>query len=214
MSLHIKSLSFSYDKKIIFSDVNLKLDTGKIYYLEGANGEGKTSFLNLIAGLEKPRKGEISFGKVKFVSDSDFVPSNRRKVGYVFQELNLFPHLTNAQNIHFAKPGLPKEEVEELVTELNLKEHLQTYPHLISGGQQQRIAIARSLAAKPQILLMDEPFSNQDKENIDKISKLIVDAALEKNLLVIVASHQQVSFPLEEINMIKIKNKGISLELK
>ena len=61
---------------------------------------------------------------------------------------------------------------------------------------------------------MDEPFSNQDKENIDKISKLIVDAALEKNLLVIVASHQQVSFPLEEINMIKIKSKGISLELK
>ena len=142
------------------------------------------------------------------------MPSNRRKVGYVFQELNLFPHLTNAQNIHFAKPGLPKEEVEELVTELNLTEHLQTYPHLISGGQQQRIAIARSLAAKPQILLMDEPFSNQDKENIDKISKLIVDAALEKNLLVIVASHQQVSFPLEKINMIKIKNKGISLELK
>ena len=73
MSLHIKSLSFSYDKKIIFSDVNLKLDSGKIYYLKGANGEGKTSFLNLIAGLEKPRKGEISFGKVKFVSDSDYI---------------------------------------------------------------------------------------------------------------------------------------------
>ena len=119
------------------------------------------------------------------------------------------------QNIHFAKPGLPKEEVEELVTELNLTEHLQTYPHLISGGQQQRIAIARSLAAQAQILLMDEPFSNQDKENIDKISKTIVDATTrEKNLLVIVASHQQVSFPLKEINMIKIKNKGISLELE
>ena len=68
------------------------------------------------------------------------------KLDMFFQELNLFPHLTNAQNIHFAKPGLPKEEVEELVTELNLTEHLQTYPHLISGGQQQRIAIARSLA--------------------------------------------------------------------
>ena len=214
MSLHIKSLSFSYNEKVIFSEVNLKLDTGKIYHLKGANGEGKTSFLNLIAGLEKPQKGDISFGKIRFVGGSDFVPPNRRKVGYVFQELNLFPHLTNAQNINFAKPGLPKEEVNEIIAELNLIEHLQTYPHLISGGQQQRIAIARSLAAEPQILLMDEPFSNQDQENIDKISKIIVDAVYQKNLLVIVASHQQISFPGNEINIIKLNNKSISLELK
>jgi iron(III) transport system ATP-binding protein len=145
------------------ADVDLTVDRGEFVALLGPSGCGKTTLLRLIAGFESPDEGEISVHGHRVAGPGTWVPPERRRVGMVFQDYALFPHLTVADNVSF---GLPRRERRARVTEalalVGLEGYESRYPHQLSGGQQQRVALARALAPRPELVLLDEPWSNID----------------------------------------------------
>ena len=149
-------------------DVSFDVEPGEIVALLGPSGCGKTTTLRLIAGFERLDAGSVSINGRVMDDGRGYVPPEKRSVGMVFQDFALFPHLTVAGNIGFGLIRSSKREREERVRELaelaGLTEFLDRYPHQLSGGQQQRVALARALAPKPDVLLLDEPFSNLDTE--------------------------------------------------
>ena len=167
MILDLKKVTFGYQKATpIVSDITFSLSKGEILAVLGPSGSGKSTILRLIAGLEPIHQGEIYLSG-KLASGNNFtLPPEDRNVGMVFQDSSLFPHLTVLKNVTFALSHLLKEEANhqaiELLERLGVVDYASSMPHELSGGQQQRVALARALASKPQILLMDEPFSGLD----------------------------------------------------
>jgi iron(III) transport system ATP-binding protein len=142
---------------------DLCVERGEFVALLGPSGCGKTTLLRLIAGFERPDAGEIAIGDLPVAGPGTFVPPQRRRVGMVFQEYALFPHLTVAENIGFGVPrGDRVFRVSELLRLVGLAGYERRYPHELSGGQQQRVALARALAPRPSVVLLDEPWSNID----------------------------------------------------
>ena len=176
MFLNIESLFFSYpgtDAPWTLHDYSLALRKGERVGIAGPSGQGKSTLLRIVAGLEQPQKGCITIdGSTAFGNGVNISPE-KRKVGLVFQDYGLFPHMTVAQNIAYGLHALGRRErtrqVEAMLTLTRMENLADRYPYTISGGQQQRVAIARALAPNPKLLLLDEPFSNLDaqlKENI------------------------------------------------
>ena len=144
-------------------DAQLCVEQGEFVALLGPSGCGKTTLLRLIAGFEEPESGTVEVAGVPVAGNGSWVPPERRKVGMVFQDYALFPHLTVAENVGF---GLPRREratrVPALLAVVDLCGLGDRYPHELSGGQQQRVALARALAPGPELVLLDEPWSNID----------------------------------------------------
>ncbi|OCQ20581.1 ABC transporter [Pseudoalteromonas luteoviolacea] len=167
-SLSIESLQYSYDGHVVIDNLDLDVKENEIVCLLGSSGCGKTTTLKAIAGLLKPQSGAIRIGSKCVNSDGTFVPPQNRNVGMMFQDYALFPHLTVSQNIAFGLAKLGRAEkqarVDEMLELVRLSDFGKRYPHELSGGQQQRVAIARALAYKPNLLLLDEPFSNIDAQ--------------------------------------------------
>lgn len=166
MLLTIKDLCITLQDKVVLSSLDLGLVEGDILGLVGPSGCGKTTLLNAIAGFVKPNAGTINIEDT-LLSDAQFcLSAEQRKVGMIFQDYALFPHLNVFDNIAFGISKLKKEDqraqVTQLLSTLKLSEYADSYIHQLSGGQQQRVAIARALAPKPRLLLLDEPFSNID----------------------------------------------------
>ena len=164
--LKIEDLSLSYANQEVLKDVNLELSKGERVSILGESGSGKSSLLRCIAGFERVNNGKI-FIKNKLVSSNNLmIPTEKRNVGMVAQEKALFPHLTVKQNISFGIEG--KKDKDEVVTELTnlfkITNLIDKLPRQISGGEQQRVAFARSLAPSPNLLMLDEPFSALDNE--------------------------------------------------
>lgn len=185
MYVDIKGLSFRYKnaKAPTIEDFDLEVAQGEIVSIQGESGSGKSTILRLIAGLETPEKGVIRVRDKVMVDDSNFINPEERGLGMLFQDYALFPHMTVEENIRFGLHKLNKREqlerVEEVLELVDMREFKNRFPHQLSGGQQQRIALARAIAPKPALLLMDEPFSNLDKDLQDKIRqelKLILKA--------------------------------------
>jgi iron(III) transport system ATP-binding protein len=145
---------------------HLSVQEGEIVCLLGPSGCGKSTTLRLAAGLEKPVSGDIHIGRTKVAGADTFVGAEDRRVGLVFQDYALFPHLTVSDNVEFGLDHLPKEEraaiSRPLLERMGLGKYADQYPHMLSGGEQQRVALARALAPSPKLLLMDEPFSGLD----------------------------------------------------
>ena len=192
MNLIIKSLDFSYQNEEVFKDLNLNFNSGVLNLVSGPSGSGKTTLLNLIAGLEKPSSGLIMLDDNIQSSIDKFVEPENRNIGFVFQDFALFPHLNVKQNIEFSENG-NKELFNTLIDNLSIKNHLSKYPHELSGGQQQRASIARAIYSEPKILLIDEPISNQDKNNKIEIIKIISDFAKDKKIVCILVSHEEIN---------------------
>jgi len=173
--------------------VSFSLEKGEILALVGESGSGKTTLLRLIAGLEHPDTGNIRLGGDIIVSGRKSVPANKRKTGMVFQEYALFPHLTIYENVAFGLKGLKKKEAEQRVMETikltGLKEDVKKYPHQLSGGQQQRVALARALAPRPELLLMDEPFSNLDTILRDQVREEVRQIIKAMGITAILVTH-------------------------
>ena len=197
MNLIIKSLNFSYQSEEVFKDLNLNFNSGILNLVSGPSGSGKTTLLNLIAGLEKPSSGLIMLDDDVQSSIDKFIEPENRNIGFIFQDFALFPHLNIKQNIEFS--GNRNEELlNRLINELSLANHLSKYPHELSGGQQQRVSIARALFSEPKILLIDEPISNQDKNNKTEIIRIISEFIKEKEIVCILVSHEEINnFPVE-----------------
>ncbi|MDO4431252.1 MAG: ABC transporter ATP-binding protein [Lonepinella koalarum] len=162
--LTINHLNLNFGNTEVLQNLHLAVNQNEIICLLGASGCGKTTLLKAIAGLLPIEQGDIHLNgkclKSKAVED--------RQIGLIFQDYALFPHLTVAENIQFGLSKLPKEEQKQITEQMLSVVHLQgfetRFPHELSGGQQQRVAIARALACKPQLLLLDEPFSNIDSQ--------------------------------------------------
>ena len=203
MNLIIKSLNFSYQSEEVFKDLNLNFNSGILNLVSGPSGSGKTTLLNLIAGLEKPSSGLIMLDDDVQSCNDKFIEPENRNIGFIFQDFALFPHLNIKQNIEFS--GNRNEELlNKLINKLSIANHLSKYPHELSGGQQQRVSVARALFSEPKILLIDEPISNQDKNNKAEIIRIISEFIKEKEIVCILVSH-------EEINNVPVETKSFNL---
>lgn len=191
MSLLISNLSYKRkNDKNLLSNINLKVDNGDLLIIQGESGCGKTTLLNIISGLVQPSQGLIKLNNVSLNSLEQSVTSEERKIGYVFQDYALFPHLTAFKNAVYAYKNNFEDLTDEYVLNaLNLTTHRNKYPHELSGGQQQRVAIARAILMHPRALILDEPFSGLDKENIIRTQNLIQSAIKILNIPAIIVTH-------------------------
>jgi ABC-type Fe3+/spermidine/putrescine transport system ATPase subunit len=172
--IKLEAVTKSFDEKKVLQNLNLEVKTNEILTLLGPNGCGKTTLLNILAGLTKPDLGDIYLNDVlvngKIASKKICLNPSERKVGYVFQTISLFPHMRVQDNVAYGLKAmhLPKKEVkkrtEDLLDFVGLREYAKFYPNQLSGGQKQRTALARSLATEPQVLLLDEPVSAVDPQ--------------------------------------------------
>ncbi len=193
--LELKNVSQAYGRHAVVRDLSCSLEEGAIGCLLGPSGCGKTTVLRAIAGFEPIQGGEIRIAGATVGSPARHVPAERRRIGMVFQDYALFPHLSVADNIAF---GLKKSaaaarrpRVEELLSTVGLPGAGNKYPHELSGGQQQRVALARALAPKPQLLLLDEPFSNLDVDLRERLSLEVRDILKQSGSTAILVTHDQ-----------------------
>ncbi len=166
-ALELDGVRKDYGTVPAVSTLDLHLAESEILALVGPSGCGKSTLLRLIAGLEEPDAGTVRIAGRAVAGDCVWLPPERRDVGIVFQDHALFPHLTVAENVAFGLTGLSgarrRERVAEALAMIAMSHLADRYPHELSGGEQQRVALARALAPRPELLLLDEPFSNLDR---------------------------------------------------
>ena len=191
--LNLQSVKILLDSKVILDDVNLKIDNGEIISLMGSSASGKTSLIRSIAGFHNISSGTIQIdGQVvdDSIRRSDVA---MRNVGVIFQDLALFPHLTVRENICFGLNNVDSAQqqnrAKKLEDLLSIENITDRYPNQISGGQQQRVAIARAIAPKPNLLLLDEPFSALDYELKDNLMNDIMKLIKSENITAILITH-------------------------
>ncbi len=195
MLLELKHVSQSYAARKVLRDISFALNAGDIGCLLGPSGCGKTTVLRAIAGFEPITGGEIVLNGERVSAPGFIVPAEKRRIGMVFQDYALFPHLNVAANVGFGLHGQSRIErnkrVEELLHTVGLTGSGHAYPHELSGGQQQRVALARALAPCPNLLLMDEPFSNLDVELRERLSLEVRDILKQQGATAIIVTHDQ-----------------------
>ena len=175
------------------ADVSLDAVAGEILAVLGPSGCGKTTFLRLVAGFERPDGGSVHLGDALVSGDGAFVPPERRRVAFVFQDYALFPHMTVAENVAFGIRGVPasSDRMARALDLVGLGGLDDRYPHELSGGQQQRVALARSLAPEPAIVLLDEPFSNLDADLRVRVRTEVRDILRSAEATAIFVTHDQ-----------------------
>lgn len=186
-------------KTIALKDINVKIEAGEFFVILGPSGSGKTTLLRIIAGLEMPTSGKVTIGgkTVVDIEKDVYVESKDRNIGMVFQNWALYPHMTVYNNIAFPLKikGLPKNEIDERIKEvskaLGIHELLERKPSQISGGQQQRVALARALAKHPDVLLLDEPFSNLDARIRVTAREFVKEIQKKLEITSILVTHDQ-----------------------
>ena len=192
--IELNNITHAYGAKKVLEDLSLKIDSGKLTCLLGGSGSGKTTILRLIAGLEIPEKGKI-FIDNRLVTDEQqiLIPPDERNLGFIFQDLALWPHFTVYENVAFGLKERKDQQIEKKVTEMlsffDLEAFAEKYPHQLSGGQQQLVAISRALVLEPKILLMDEPLSGLDVKLKRKILEHIKDLKKNFDVTLIYVTH-------------------------
>lgn len=194
-ALSIKSLVCRYKGQSVLKDLTLSVKKGDIVCLLGASGCGKTTLLKAVAGLLPLEGGTISINDRHVFGQGINLPPELRNIGMIFQDYALFPHLTVAQNVGFGLKGEDKKyietQVKEMLSLVKLENLDARYPHQLSGGQQQRVAIARALACKPDLLLLDEPFSNIDTQVRYNLIKEIREIFKSQGVTAIFVTHNR-----------------------
>ena len=195
--LSVSNLSISFDENHVLDGFNLDLESGDIFALLGESGSGKSSALRFIAGLEGAQLGSVALDGNSLSDDGNhLVKPESREIGMVFQDYALFPHMTVFQNISFGINQLTKIEknqrVKELLELISLQGIEEKYPHQLSGGEQQRVSLARSLATSPKLLLLDEPFSSLDKSHRDQLVKEVREILKNAGVTSILVTHDEV----------------------
>lgn len=194
--LEVRKLYKKFDNNVVLKNISVDIEKGDRIAIIGPSGSGKSTFLRCLNLLEKPTSGKIYF-EGKNICENDFELSLlRRKIGMVFQQFNLFPHLTVLENIilgpvklGFLTENIAKKEAFDLLESINLRDKANCYPDELSGGQKQRVAIARTLIMKPEVILFDEPTSALDPEMVSEVLDLIMNLSNEQ-ITMIMVSHE------------------------
>ena len=194
--LSVSNLSITFDVNHVLDGFNLNLESGDIFALLGDSGSGKSSALRFIAGLEKAKDGSVVLdGKDLSMSGIHSVRPEQREIGMVFQDYALFPHMNVFQNISFGIDHLAKDEkglkVTSLLELISRSGIEKKYPHQLSGGEQQRVSLARALANSPKLLLLDEPFSSLDKSHRDELIRDVRNILKKKSVTSILVTHDE-----------------------
>ena len=191
-TLRVSGLRKHFGEVEAVRSVDLEVRSGEICALLGPSGCGKTTTLRLIAGLERPDAGTIEIGKRVLAGSGEFVPPENRRIGMVFQDYALFPHLDVAQNVAYGlgRKG-SRERVAEVLAMVGLEGSAKRPVHELSGGEQQRVAVARALAPAPNLVLLDEPFSNLDATLRDRIREQVRSILSEAGVTALFVTHDQ-----------------------
>jgi iron(III) transport system ATP-binding protein len=199
--LSIKALEIDYPTRDGHSRVSavknldLELHQGEIGCLLGSSGCGKSSVLRAICGFEPVKSGQIDLRNKLVSSHTVHVPTNQRRVGMVFQDFALFPHLTVLENIAFGLQDTPSAErtalAKQWLDRVSLSDKADAYPHELSGGQQQRVALARAMAPEPDLILLDEPFSSLDVDLRERLASEMRDILKANNITALLVTHDQ-----------------------
>ncbi|HEU4743924.1 MAG TPA: amino acid ABC transporter ATP-binding protein, partial [Anaerolineales bacterium] len=206
-----------FDQFHVLKGISLTVQKGEVIVIFGPSGSGKSTFIRCLNRLEEHQKGEIIVDGIELGNDIRNVEKIRQEVGMVFQQFNLFPHLTVIQNITLAPSWVkrvPKEQSRELAMQLlrrvGIPEQADKYPAQLSGGQQQRVAIARALAMQPRIMLFDEPTSALDPEMIKEVLDVMIELA--RTGMTIVAVTHEMGFARAVANRMIFFDKGEIVE--
>ena len=190
--LKIQNLSHSYDDdQLSLKKINLLVNKGERLSIQGPSGCGKSTLLRLIAGLEEPNEGQIFINEEEVSSPGFSVPPEKRQIGMVVQDKALFPHLSIYENICFGiKKNTDKEQIVlDLLNLFKIEELKNKFPHQISGGEKQRVALARSMAPNPNFIMLDEAFSALDSDLKVSIYDEVLEIFQGKNITVILVTH-------------------------
>jgi iron(III) transport system ATP-binding protein len=221
-ALEFVHVTHIYDNQPALQHVSFAVSQGQILCLLGPSGCGKTTALRIAAGLEQPQSGQVLLNGQVVSGEDCFVPPECRGVGLLFQDYALFPHLSVADNIAFGLRHLNTEqryiEVAKWLERVDLKDRLNAYPHMLSGGEQQRIALARALAPQPAILLLDEPFSNLDSHLRQQVRSQVLHVLKDIGATALLVTHEpeEALFMGDRIALMtqgNIIQQGASLEL-
>jgi iron(III) transport system ATP-binding protein len=191
--LEIRHLVRHFDGRAVVDDVSLSILPGQVTCLLGPSGCGKSTTLRMIAGVERQDAGEIHVDGQMICGPDRHVPPERRGIGLMFQDFALFPHLSVADNVAFGLKGSKADKrarVVELLQRMDLMRFIDGFPHQLSGGEQQRVALARSLAPRPRVMLMDEPFSGLDNRLRDGIRDETLDVLKAEDTAVLLVTHE------------------------
>lgn len=220
--LFIAHAELSLDRGKVLNDLSMELGAGKIGCLLGSSGGGKTSLLRSIAGFQNLDSGEIRIGDRRVFGDGINVPAEKRRVGMVFQDYALLPHLSVRRNVTFGLQQLSRKEknrqADELMEAVGITDLADERPASLSGGQQQRVALIRALAPNPQLILLDEPFSSLDAELRERIAGDVRELLKSRGTTALMVTHDQLeAFALaDEIGLLhegKIAQWGSAYEL-
>ncbi len=215
--IRVKGLKKEFENLPVLKGIDIDIHKGDVMCVIGASGSGKSTFLRCLNMLEIPTDGSIFFEDVDLTSEKVDLNLHRQKMGMVFQQFNLFPHLTVLENMTLA-PTLvkktPKEEAEkkalELLARVGLADRADSYPNQLSGGQKQRVAIVRALCMEPDVMLFDEPTSALDPEMVGEVLDVMKDLA-KAGMTMVVVTHEM-GFAREVSNRVMFLDAGIIAE--
>ncbi len=191
--LHVHGVHHAYDGVEVLDNVSLTVPAGELVCLLGPSGCGKTTLLRLAAGLEKLQKGQITIAEKVVAEPGRQLAPEHRRVGYMFQDYALFPHLTILDNVTFGLFRRPRPEARqralEMLDQVGMRDQAEKHPHMLSGGQQQRVALARVLAPEPRLVLLDEPFSGLDTNMRARIREETLSVLRQSGVATLMVTH-------------------------
>ena len=215
--IRVENLYKNFEDKEVLKKISLNVYKGDVICLVGPSGSGKSTFLRCLNRLEEPSGGKIYFEEVDICDKKTDIDLHRQKMGMVFQQFNLFPHMTVLKNMIIAPiqlQGKSRPEAEEyamsLLKKVGLEDRALAYPQELSGGQQQRIAIVRALCMKPDVMLFDEPTSALDPEMVGEVLTVMKDLA-QQNMTMVVVTHEM-GFAREVANRVVFLDGGEFVE--
>lgn len=215
--IEVKNLCKDFDGKKILKDINVNIYKGDVVCVIGPSGSGKSTFLRCLNRMEQASSGNIIFEGIDIVDKNTNIDKHRQKMGMVFQQFNLFPHMTVLKNLTVAPmklQGITEEDATSyamsLLNKVGLADRADAYPSQLSGGQQQRIAICRALCMKPDVMLFDEPTSALDPEMVGEVLSVMKDLAAQKMTMVVVT--HEMGFAREVSNRVMFLDEGYFLE--
>ncbi|MDP7545703.1 MAG: ABC transporter ATP-binding protein [Alphaproteobacteria bacterium] len=191
--LHIVGVSHAYGSTPVLDNISLTVPAGELVCLLGPSGCGKTTLLRIAAGMERLQAGSVTIDETVVAEAKSQLPPEERRIGYMFQDYALFPHLSVLDNVTFGlfrrNKAAARERAMEMLGQVGMTGHADKHPHMLSGGQQQRVALARALAPKPRLVLLDEPFSGLDTEMRVRIREQTLSVLKQTNVATLMVTH-------------------------